>query len=148
MQPCCYCLKFIVGLMIRTCGSQSLIFYRHNQQIQHSKKQLFPNLFKICFLQQIFFKLKTYAQVISTQPSGVSGMTTSLQAMTGSKNRLLSFPGGSVVRSQPANAGDIGSIPGLGRFHMLQSNKAHAPTMQPMLQSPGATDTELTCYNE
>ena len=26
-----------------------------------------------------------------------------------------SFPGGSVVKSMPANAGDVGSIPGLGR---------------------------------
>lgn len=50
MQPCCYCLKFVVRLMIRTCGSQRFILYRHNQQIQHSKKQLFHSLFKIWFL--------------------------------------------------------------------------------------------------
>ena len=29
--------------------------------------------------------------------------------------QLLSFPGGSVVKNLPANAGDAGSIPGLGR---------------------------------
>ena len=28
---------------------------------------------------------------------------------------LLGFPGGSVVKNPPANAGDVGSIPGLGR---------------------------------
>ena len=27
----------------------------------------------------------------------------------------LGFPGGSVVKNPPANAGDVGSIPGLGR---------------------------------
>ena len=27
----------------------------------------------------------------------------------------LGFPGGSVVKNQPANAGDMGSVPGLGR---------------------------------
>ena len=27
----------------------------------------------------------------------------------------LSFPGGSVLKNPPANAGDVGSIPGLGR---------------------------------
>ena len=27
-----------------------------------------------------------------------------------------SFPGGSVVKNPPANAGDVGSIPGSGRF--------------------------------
>ena len=28
------------------------------------------------------------------------------------------FPGGSVKKNLPANAGDMGLIPGLGRFHM------------------------------
>ena len=28
------------------------------------------------------------------------------------------IPGGSVVKNLPANAGDTGSIPGPGRFHM------------------------------
>ena len=28
------------------------------------------------------------------------------------------FPGGSLVKNLPANAGDIGLIPGLGRSHM------------------------------
>ena len=28
----------------------------------------------------------------------------------------LGFPGGSVVKNPPANVGDVGSIPGLGRF--------------------------------
>ena len=32
------------------------------------------------------------------------------------------FPGGAVVGNLPANAGDMGSIPGLGRSHMPQSN--------------------------
>ena len=32
------------------------------------------------------------------------------------------FPGGAVVDNPPANAGDTGSIPGLGRSHMLRSN--------------------------
>ena len=32
------------------------------------------------------------------------------------------FPGGAVVESLPANAGDTGSSPGLGKSHMLWSN--------------------------
>ena len=32
------------------------------------------------------------------------------------------FPGGAVVKNPPANAGDTGSIPGLGRSHMPRSN--------------------------
>ena len=32
------------------------------------------------------------------------------------------FPGGTVVKNPPANAGDMGLNPGLGRSHMLRSN--------------------------
>ena len=32
------------------------------------------------------------------------------------------FPGGAVVESLPANAGDTGSSPGLGRSHMPRSD--------------------------
>ena len=32
-----------------------------------------------------------------------------------SKYEQWGFPGGSVVKNLPANAGDVGSIPGLGR---------------------------------
>ena len=40
------------------------------------------------------------------------------------------FPGGAVVQNLPANAGDTGSIPGPGRSHMLQSNKARVPLLR------------------
>ena len=38
------------------------------------------------------------------------------------KMSFLGFPGGAVVESLPANAGDTGSSPGLGRSHMLRSD--------------------------
>ena len=34
----------------------------------------------------------------------------------------VDFPGGPVVENLPANVGDMGLIPGLGRFHMWQGN--------------------------
>ena len=37
------------------------------------------------------------------------------------KISLKDFPGGTVDKNLPASAGDMGSIPGLGRFHMPQS---------------------------
>ena len=40
----------------------------------------------------------------------------------GLKGRNQDFPGGPVVRNPPANAGDMGSIPGLGRSHMSQGS--------------------------
>ena len=39
-----------------------------------------------------------------------------------SLNYLGNFPGGAVVKNPPANAGDTGSSPGLGRSHMPRSN--------------------------
>ena len=43
------------------------------------------------------------------------------------KNKFKGFPGGSVVKNMPANARDMSSIPGLGRSHMLWSNKVQEP---------------------
>ena len=39
------------------------------------------------------------------------------------------FPGGAVVKNPPANAGDTGSSPGLGRSYMPRSNKAREPQL-------------------
>ena len=38
------------------------------------------------------------------------------------KDILRGFPDGSVVKNPPANAGDMGSIPDLGRNHLLWDN--------------------------
>ena len=38
------------------------------------------------------------------------------------KKYIWGFPGGAVVENLPANAGDTGSSPGLGRSHMPRSN--------------------------
>ena len=45
------------------------------------------------------------------------------------------FPGGIVDRSPPANTGDMGLIPGPGRFHMPQSYWARVPQPEPMLHN-------------
>ena len=63
---------------------------------------------------------------------------------------MADFPGGAVVKNPPANAGGMGSSPGLGRSHMPRSNQAHAPQLlslrsrayEPQLLSPCATTTE------
>ena len=36
--------------------------------------------------------------------------------------KKLGFPGGSVIKNLPANAGVTGSVPGLGGFHMPRSH--------------------------
>ena len=40
----------------------------------------------------------------------------------GYRNKSRDFPGGAVVKNQPANAGHMGSSPGPGRSHMPRSN--------------------------
>ena len=53
--------------------------------------------------------------VDATQQGGRKVNNYDLKLFTG-------FPGGAVVENLPANAGDTGSSPGLGRSHMPQSN--------------------------
>ena len=46
------------------------------------------------------------------------------QALNDTLNKMdLGFPGGAVVENLPANAGDTGSSPGLGRFHVPHGQK-------------------------
>ena len=45
------------------------------------------------------------------------------------QKRYQGFPGGAVVENLPANAGDMGSSPGLGRSHMPWSNWAREPQL-------------------
>ena len=54
------------------------------------------------------------------------------------KSHFSGFPGGAVVENPPANAGDTGSSPGLGRSHMPRGNKAR----EPQLLSPHAATAE------
>ena len=41
---------------------------------------------------------------------------------TSEYNKKEAFPGGTVVKNPPANAGNAGSSPGPGRSHMPRSN--------------------------
>ena len=45
------------------------------------------------------------------------------------KTKIEGFPGGAVVENLPANAGDTGSSPGLGRSHMPRSGWAREPQL-------------------
>ena len=46
-----------------------------------------------------------------------------------SKSFVQGFPGGAVVENLPANAGDTGPSPGLGRSHMPRSSWAREPQL-------------------
>ena len=52
-------------------------------------------------------------------------------------------PRGPVVENPSCNAGDMGSIPGLGRSHVLRDNRTQAP----QLLRPSAATTEPVPHN-
>ena len=54
------------------------------------------------------------------------------------KYNQVDFPGGPAVKNPPAYEGDMGLIPGPGRFYVLWGNWAQVP----QLLSPSAATTE------
>lgn len=54
------------------------------------------------------------------------------------KNSKMGLPGGTVVKNPAANVGDIGSIPGMGRFYMPWATN----TCVPQLLSRSAATTK------
>lgn len=70
------------------------------------------------------------------------------------KNVLQDFAGGPVVRNPPANARNMGSIPGLGRFHMMWDKEACEEqlsipcTLEPLLCKRNHCNKKPTCHNQ
>ena len=108
----------------------------------------------ICQCQQILFLLEVcftpWFFSFTTHSSYSHGFLCYFCWLLYQKLRSLGFPGGSVVKNLPANAGDMGSSPGQGRSHMPRSNKVHIPQLlslcsrahKPQLLSLCATTTE------
>ena len=75
------------------------------------------------FTQQIESELRTRGCVgnylLSKQRLG---KITHLGEQRGAERGSPDFPGGTVHKNPPTNAGNTGSIPGPGRSHMPQSN--------------------------
>ena len=64
-------------------------------------------------------KLQTVEKILARHTS-VKGLLSKTQykELLNSTITNTDFPGGAVVKNPPANAGDTGSSPGLGRTHM------------------------------
>ena len=58
------------------------------------------------------------------------------------------FPGGAVVENLPANAGNMGSSPGLGRSHMPRSNWAREPQLLSLRVWSLCSATKRGCDSE
>ena len=59
---------------------------------------------------------------------------------------LVGFPGGLVVKNQPANAGDMGLIPGPGRSHTPWGAGVQPCWIQGIRRGEGFGDQETTAY--
>ena len=65
------------------------------------------------------------------------------------------FPGGTVVENLPANAGDAGLSPGLGRSHVPRSSWAREPQLlslparlEPVLRNKRGRDSERPAHRD
>ena len=84
----------------------------------------------LCFLSDLSLATGFWFSFLSVM--GSRGFSLSKREALSSRIHVLKvssrdFPGGSVVKDPPANAGDTSSIPDLGRFHVPQNYLAHAP---------------------
>ena len=98
-----------------------------NEITPWASQPAFP-LHQECFI--LLFSFDHICQIpILSDTSLRLGQTTTAKTISVYLERSPGFPGGAVVENLPANAGDTGSSPGLGRSHMLQSNWAREPQL-------------------
>ena len=72
-------------------------------------------------------RLMEFCQKDEDRNSLKGPLLSNVGTISASKIITVGFPGGAVVETLPANAGDTGSSPGLGRSHMPRSNWAREP---------------------
>ena len=77
------------------------------------------------FSRRTMFAWSPFASLIAASYFRVS----SHYGIVSQKKPSMGFPGGAVVESLPANAGDTGSRPGLGGSHVPRSNWAREPQL-------------------
>ena len=76
-----------------------------------------------------FWEIKTHFLVLTSISSHLLSAPHPSTETTKSHPLMRGFPGGAVVGNLPANEGDTGSSPGLGRSHMPRSSWACEPRL-------------------
>ena len=98
--------------------NKATIFITHNLHTDFSKL-LLPLFYE--YIQNLALGILYFLYLRDSQ--FVTGAIFTFKTLCGG------FPGDAVVESLPANAGDTGSSPGLGRSHMPRSNWAREPQL-------------------
>ncbi|KAJ8786429.1 hypothetical protein J1605_006252 [Eschrichtius robustus] len=93
--------------------------------MRYGSRKTQQRLTQLCYPHQICRKVTSYWA--NERP--VFLPTCVGQNQNNIKETSQGFPGGAVVESLPADAGDTGSSPGLGRPHMPRSNWAREPQL-------------------
>ena len=107
-------MKLSYGETILDRHSQNIIPIEFTQNSSFTSTTFTSILFK-SFVTLFFFLLTNFV-------TGIIRSYFILVNLGTIKVIYLDFPGGAVVKNPPANAGDMGSSPGLGRSHMPQSS--------------------------
>ena len=106
----------------------------HMRILNYCKSKYYYSLYKIDIpvfvitlnISQLMAEAVLWSLLYLLTPGIVQTVGTHQQIL---KNNEQGFPGGAVVGSLSANAGDAGSSPGLGRSHMPRSNQAREPQL-------------------
>ena len=94
-------------------------------------------LYIFVYINYFFFPLSLSSYIKNVGGSTLDHPGDSTRITNTSKNNSRRFPGGSVVKNPPANPGDTGSIPGLGR---CPGGRNGCPLQYSCLENP--TDRE------
>ena len=123
-------MQFLCGcrIAIRKVSLWTLIWFQKRQSLYNNLKQKEGEGYKARELSankewfDNFRKRFSLENVKITGEAAFANQKTAGEFPDAIKKIIEGFPGGTVVKNLPANAGDMGSSPGPGRSHMPQSN--------------------------
>ena len=124
----------------KCCLTLCIFYHTHTKPlIQHNTFTLLRKETLTKEKKIIRLRSHTGTEVFYPKHNSVKGIsvyiTNSIKLFSGSHDHRIKvlthggFPGGAVVENLPANAGNMGSSPGLGRAHMLRSDWAREPRL-------------------
>ena len=91
---------------------------------------LISTLSRTCLSPSLFsFNSSTSRMILSLVKEKTFCRVRQVVHRVSQEQSIRGFPGGAVVENLPANAGDTGSSPGLGRSHMPRSDWAREPQL-------------------